>query len=156
MKFTPRQLTWVICIQSLLAILGSLYYSNFGDYAVNLTAGQLFDPANALAPCQLCWWARIFMYPIFPISVVALLRKQYDFVYYVVPLVLAGIGLELYHYYIQMVPTETSFACSLSNPCDALKVKYFGFITIPLQCLVAFIVIGKACSSLISRREITF
>jgi len=46
------------------------------------------------------------MYPITLISLIGIIRKTRDYIYYVVPLVLIGIPLEAYHYYLQKVKVE--------------------------------------------------
>lgn len=130
-----------IFLQSLVAMVGSLYYSTFGDPVANLAAGNLFRTGYAFTPCNLCWFARILMYPIVFISYVGIAKKDKCFTDYVLALAIPGILLEIYHYAIQKLPIQTHFGCSLENPCNALQVNYFGFITIPFLCLVAFLII---------------
>lgn len=136
----------IIFIQSLLAMIGSLYYSNFGDPVVNFNTVGLFDTTNALDPCNLCWWARILMYPIVAISGLALLKNETGALKYIILLAIPGACLEIYHYLLQKIDIATTQACTLVNPCSALKVDYFGFITIPFLCLVAFLVILMAAT----------
>jgi|GEM_PF-5956613 len=48
MELTPRKNhagNYIIFIQSLIAMLGSLYFSNFGDPVANAQSGNLF-PAD--------------------------------------------------------------------------------------------------------------
>lgn len=139
---TLQPLLWVgIFLQSLVAMLGSLYYSTFGDPVVNFAAGKLFQ-LEGLTPCELCWYARILMYPIVFISYVGIAKKDRHFTDYLIPLVALGIPLELYHYAIQKLPIPTFFTCSSVNPCNALQVNYFGFITIPFLALTAFLILA--------------
>lgn len=133
-----------IFVQALLAMLGSLYFSNFGDPIANLLAGNFFFPGG-FYPCRLCWWARILMYPLVFVSLIGIITKDSKFVKYILPFSVVGIFLELYHYYLQKVPTATSESCSLENPCGAMEVNYAGFITIPFLCLIAFCVITVLC-----------
>ncbi len=130
----------IVFIQSLAAMLGSLYFSNFGDPLQNIMTGQLF-PAEGFEPCHLCWWARIIMYPITVISGLGLLFEDKNALKYSMTLALPGILLEVYHYTLQKFDITTSQACTFDNPCAALSVDYLGFITIPFLCLVAFVVI---------------
>jgi len=134
-------LTVAIFIQSLAAMVGSLYYSTFGDPVANLAAKNLFPVGNGFTPCELCWYARILMYPIVFISYMALATNDRRYSKYVLILAGLGIPLEMYHYAIQKLPIQTFFTCSSANPCNALQVNYFEFITIPLLCLTAFVVI---------------
>ncbi len=138
-----QELIWMtIFVQGMLAILGSLYYSTFGDPVANVVAGNLFPIGQGLEPCLLCWLARILMFPIALISYVGILKKDRRFTDYLIPLVVLGIPLELYHYAIQMLPIHNWIGCSVENPCNVVDVSYFGFLTIPLLCLVAFVVLG--------------
>lgn len=142
-RLLPYQ-PWIqygIFLQAFVATLGSLYYSTYGDPVANLMAGTLFVAGAGFVPCLLCWFARILMYPIAFISTVGILKNDRHFTDYVLVLSLPGIFLELYHYALQMFQFETSFGCTMDNPCNALQVAYFGFITIPFLCLVAFVVI---------------
>lgn len=133
-----RYALWTIFALALAGMLGSLYFSNFGDPVNNLWLGELFNPHNALPPCDLCWWARIFLYPIVPISAIALWRSDLRAVWYILPLAGAGTLLTLYHYLIQKTPLPALTNCSSAIPCSSIQVQYFGFITIPLLGFVAF------------------
>ena len=137
-----RNLTIGILVQALIATLGSLYYSNFGDIVQNIIAGNIFPEDMGFYPCQLCWWARILTYPIVLVSLLSLWFKDKNFSKYTLIVSIMGIGLETYHYIIQKFPIENTFDCSMANPCGALNVNYFGFITIPFLCLVAFIIMA--------------
>lgn len=136
---------WLIFLQALLATLGSLYFSNFGDPISNFQLGVFWLPGFGFDPCQLCWWARILMYPIVPIALVGALKKAKDLHHYILPLAIPGILLEVYHYTLQKTNIENPFGCTGDNPCSAMSVDYAGFITIPFLCLTAFVVIFVLC-----------
>lgn len=138
-----RWIWYLILIQALLAMGGSLFYSNFGDPVANLSQGYLF--AKGFDPCHLCWWARILMYPIVAISIVGIIRKDRFFTNYILPLSIPGIFLDSYHYLLQKVHTGLPVPCSIDNPCSASEVNYLGFITIPFLALTAFVVITVLC-----------
>jgi len=143
-SFTRKHQQSIFCLiflQYWLATLGSLYYSTFGDPVTSWVQSRTLigDP---LTPCTLCWFARILMYPGVFISLVGIIKNDKKFTDYTLALAMPGIALEIYHYAIQKLALETSFTCSLANPCSALQVNYFGFITIPFLCLVAFMVVG--------------
>lgn len=130
---------------ALSGLLGSLYYSNFGDPIANLANGPLFDASRGFEPCHLCWWARILLYPMVVISLVGIIKKDRQFTDYILPLSLIGIVLEIYHYSLQMFPSGTSAFCTLDNPCSNIEVAYGGFITIPLLAGIAFYMITVLC-----------
>src|SRR5699024_1383010 len=116
----------IICTQSLLAVCGSLFYSEVMGYT----------------PCELCWYQRILMYPLIIIYGVGLVKKD---VHMTFPgLILSGIGVIIasYHYGVQKITVlqDTVWFCG-DVPCTFEYVNYFGFITIPLLSLVAFLVI---------------
>ncbi|MCB9807282.1 hypothetical protein H6768_05395 [Candidatus Peribacteria bacterium] len=65
-----------IVLQAVLAMCSPLYFSNFGDPVYEYITGTWFDNSDSLFPCQLCWWARIMMFPIVPLSIIALFTKS--------------------------------------------------------------------------------
>jgi len=138
---------WIIFWQSLIAMLGSLYYGRYGDPITNFwsTPDQRFNSDNKFLPCELCRYARILMYPIVWISFIAILRKKTQAL---LDIIIAAsvfwLALEIYHYTLQKVAISNSFVCTAFNPCDALHVNYLGFITIPFLCGIAFLVILTA------------
>jgi len=137
-----QKLVWYLLFaQALLAMLGSLYFSNFGDPIVNIAEGNFFGPLG-FYPCRFCWWARILMYPIVALSLVGILRKDKHFTAYVLALSIPGLLLETYHYALQKFPALITDTCTVGSSCSTIEVEYFGFITIPFLCLIAFLVIN--------------
>lgn len=114
---------WVV---SVIATLGSLYFSEIKQYA----------------PCDLCWYQRILMYPLALGLGIAAVRKDYHAALY--SAVFSGIGIfvSLYHYLIQKVPAfaDQMPACGIV-PCNGQYINWLGFITIPFLALTAFILI---------------
>lgn len=142
MNFRKKYGLRIIFFQALLATLWSLYYGFYGDPLLNTISGDFLNPANGLQPCTLCRYARILMYPIVILSLVGIITRKYaSTINYILPLVILGIPLEIYHYILQKFPIQTSAFCTRANPCSALEVNYLGFITIPFLCLTAFLVI---------------
>lgn len=95
------------------------------------------------APCNLCWYARILMYPLVAIIGVGIIRREHQWVAYAAPLVAAGWLLELYHSLLQwgIIP-EALTRCIASVPCTTKYIDYFGFVTIPFLGLLAFTALG--------------
>ncbi|MEK0313036.1 disulfide oxidoreductase [Cohnella sp. 56] len=117
-------LAWVV---SLVATGGSLFMSEILEFA----------------PCKLCWLQRIFMYPLVLLLGRAAIRGDRRIVGYVMPLVIIGGCISLYHYGEQKVPGMASILpCTVGVPCDEDYLDWFGVITIPLMALVAFVMIG--------------
>lgn len=114
---------------------------------VGLFGSLGFSEIMKLTPCDLCWYQRILFYPIFPLSIIALLRKdKSNFVYYVLPLSIPGALLALYHYLLQLTQAEGGsnafIPCDPSNPCGQVDFILFEFLTIPLMSFVGFMVIN--------------
>ena len=81
------------------------------------------------------------MYPLLPLAILGLIRQNKDILIYIFLITIPGTALEMYHYLMQKLAIPNPFGCTAANPCAALKVDYFDFITIPFLCLVAFVVI---------------
>lgn len=122
-----------------------------GEYALELafvqtsiaTAGSLYM-SNILqwAPCRLCWFQRIFMYPLVVLIGVSLLFDSRDVKDYVVPMTLIGIPIATYHFLTQRVEQFHSAGCSITQvSCSTEYTFHFGYITIPTMALTAFLVI---------------
>ncbi len=136
---------YLIFLQALVAMLGSLYFSTYGDIVKNLLARNIFPVDNGLLPCELCWYGRILMYPFVAVSLIGMMKEDRHFTDYILPLSTIGIGLGAFHYVLQKLNIANPFGCTLTNPCNALQVQYFGFITLPYLEMIAFIVITILC-----------
>lgn len=93
-----------------------------------------------LAPCVLCWWQRIFMYPLAIMLPIAAFTKDLWSRRYTLPLALAGFGVALYQVWIQAFPGNSP-TCSVDAPCDQTLVNALGFMTIPRMSLAGFFII---------------
>jgi disulfide bond formation protein DsbB len=129
-------------------MLGSLYYGRYGDPVLNIAKGVLFPASGGFTPCELCRYARILMYPLVLISLIAFFKKDTKAIDTILVFSILGVALEIYHYGLQKINFQTSFVCTYVNPCEALQVNYRGFLTIPLLCLVAFCVILGVASAM--------
>jgi disulfide bond formation protein DsbB len=140
---------YAIFFVSLIAMVWSLYYQYYWDFFANLVWWSLFPAWWGYVPCLLCRWARILMYPLVWLSGISLLKWDRSIVDYILPISIVGIILETYHYLLQKTDRldflSWATLCTKANPCNALQVNYFWFITIPFMCLVAFVLILIAC-----------
>jgi disulfide bond formation protein DsbB len=124
--FISNNTTEIVFVVSTIATLGSLYFSNVLGYE----------------PCRLCWFQRIFMYPIAVISGSALFLEKSDLRDYVMPLALIGAPTAFYHGMIQRFEQFTSAGCSVTAiSCSTEYTFHYGYITIPVMALTAFLVI---------------
>ena len=121
---------WFGFIVALVAMLGSLYYSDVLGYE----------------PCKLCWYQRIAMYSQVFLFATALVKGEKSNIWSY-SLVLSWIGgiIAAYHYYIQIsLKPILALPCSavgFSASCTETFVTSFGYITIPMMALSAFILL---------------
>jgi disulfide bond formation protein DsbB len=95
--------------------------------------------------CELCWWQRIFLYPVSVITLVALWFRTRET--HVTTAILAGLGFYIacYHYYYHfqgyVLGKTLSLPCSyggLLPACTKTPVLVFGFATIPFMGIMVF------------------
>lgn len=127
---------------SFLAIIGSLYFSTYGDIVANIQSGTLFPKNAGLTPCLLCWFARIFFYPLLPISLVGYINGDKKVFDYILSLAIPGVLLEMYHYTIQFTDIFPKGGCAVGVPCEDIQVAYFDIITIPFLAFFGFLLIA--------------
>jgi len=97
-----------------------------------------------IEPCVLCWYQRIFLYPLAVIIPIGILRKDAGMYLYAVPLSVAGAVIALYHYllYIKIIPEKLA-PCSTSGvSCTKILPNIFGPLNILQLSLIAFILIS--------------
>jgi len=137
---------YLILAQSSLVVVGSLYYEYFGDPIKNGGRGDFFPSGGGYNPCYYCWFGRILMYPILILVIVALIRKDKNYPYYILPFSFLAFLLEIYHYILQMIPNSVITPCSsVGISCSTPYVQYFGFITIPFLGILAMAFITILC-----------
>ena len=108
--------------------------------ALLATAGSLFcSDVMEFAPCVLCWYQRIFLFPL----VVVLARGLFPFdrgaVRYGLPLAILGWLVAAYHnlVYAGVVP-ESLQPCAKGVSCTEEYIRLFGLLSIPALSLIAF------------------
>lgn len=104
------------------------------------TAGSLFfSEVMDLVPCELCWYQRIFMFPLAVILLVGLHPLDVRVVRYALPLAVIGLLFTVYHAFLfyGLIP-ENLRPCSQGVSCSDASMVLFGFLPIPLLSLAAF------------------
>lgn len=104
------------------------------------TLGSLFfSEVMHRVPCVLCWYQRIFMFPLLFIFTVGLFPFDVRCVRYALPISLAGWAVALYHWllYVGIVP-ESMQPCTQGISCADAQMELVGFFSIPLLSLAAF------------------
>ena len=108
--------------------------------AMVATLGSLFlSEVMGLKPCVLCWYQRIFMYPLVVILLVGLFPLDRSLIRYALPLATIGWLFALYHYllYADVIPQSLQ-PCSQDASCTEVNLELFGFITIPMLSILNF------------------
>ena len=105
------------------------------------TLGALFlGEVMGYTPCVLCWYQRIFMFPLVLILAAGLFPLDRRVVRYALPLTLAGLGIAVFHLLVQHgLISESVTPCTQGVPCSQVAVQWFGFVTIPLLAVAAFL-----------------
>ena len=104
------------------------------------TLGSLFfSEIMELPPCALCWYQRVFMFPLVLIFFVGLFPFDRNAIKYALPIAIAGWGTAFYHFllYSGFIP-ESIQPCSQGVSCSETYLDMFGFLTIPLLSLISF------------------
>jgi disulfide bond formation protein DsbB len=132
--------------KTLLFIDGWADYVIWSIAVIGMFGSLYFSEIAKMAPCNLCWWQRIFLYPLVAIYAVAILRKdKISAAYYSLPLVVLGLVFSFYQSLLQWgILKETSLTCSVASsvPCGDANFKWFGFITIPFLAFLAFLLLN--------------
>lgn len=108
------------------------------------TLGALFlSEVMELVPCILCWYQRIFMFPLAVILLVALFPLDTRVVRYALPITLIGLLFTVYHVllFYGVIP-ENLQPCTQGISCADDNMVLFGVLPIPLMSLAAFILIS--------------
>jgi disulfide bond formation protein DsbB len=104
------------------------------------TLGALFfSEVMQLPPCVLCWYQRIFMFPLVLLLPVGLLPFDARVVSYALPLALAGWLVSLFQVLlvVGLIP-EAIRPCTQGVPCSEVQIQWLGFVNIPLLSFIAF------------------
>lgn len=82
------------------------------------------------------------MYPLVILLGIAAVRKDHKHIIYALPLAIIGACTSIYHILVQKTDwfQDGSIGCGLI-PCDTDYLNWFGFVTIPMLALAAFLLI---------------
>jgi len=107
------------------------------------TLGALFfGEVMHLPTCVLCWYQRIFMFPLALILPIGLFPFDRNVLRYAIPL--AGIGFLIAVFHLLLIAgliPENIKPCAQGVPCSETVIEWFGFVTIPLLSVLAFLAI---------------
>ena len=108
--------------------------------AASSTLGALFfSEVMGLPPCVLCWYQRIFMFPLALLLPIGLFPYDPRIVRYGLAMSVAGGAIALFHVLLTwgLIP-ENIKPCAQGVPCSVNQIEWFGFVSIPLLSLACF------------------
>ena len=123
MKKYTLYIPYIVFLVSLISTILSLYFSEILNYQ----------------PCELCWYQRIFMYPLFIISAANIIKKHGDLAFYILPFSVIGFFVALYQNLLiwHIIPEEVA-PCVNGVSCIEQPFTLYGFFTIPFGSMIAF------------------
>jgi disulfide bond formation protein DsbB len=119
-----------------------LIFSAWLIAAVSTLGSLFFSEVMELIPCVLCWYQRIFLFPLAIILLIGLFPLDKKVVNYALPLAIIGLLFTVYHclLFFGVIP-ENLQPCSQGVSCTDDNMELFGFLPIPLLGLIAFLMI---------------
>lgn len=125
-NLNSKVILYLVWVMVLGATFTSLYFSEIAHFP----------------PCVLCWYQRIFMYPLAILLPLFIIRNPKEAGFYLLPISTAGLLISTYHnlLYYGLIP-ESVTPCINGISCTTRQLEWFGFITIPLLSLTAFTLI---------------
>jgi disulfide bond formation protein DsbB len=118
---------WLAFLVSATATGGSLFFSEIANFV----------------PCELCWYQRIFMYPVAIVTLLAAIANDYRVARCLLPLPVIGAGVSVYHLLVENGVVNEAQSCKLSAPggCATKWINEFGYVTIPTLALTGFVLV---------------
>jgi disulfide bond formation protein DsbB len=115
---------WLAFVVSATATAGSLFFSEVANFV----------------PCELCWYQRIFMYPLAIVTLLVALANDHRAARYLLPLPVIGAGVSVYHLLVENGVVHEAQSCRISAPggCAIKWINEFGYVTIPTLALTGF------------------
>lgn len=136
-------------MSTLLKLKPYLYPVTFLIAVASVAGSLYFSEVLLFAPCVLCWWQRVSMYPLVAISLIGIWRKDEQAYLYVLPFAVFGSLVSIYQNVLYYM-VNWGFAPAGIGPCQAgiscttNYITLFGFLTIPLMSLLAHLIVVAA------------
>jgi disulfide bond formation protein DsbB len=112
--------------------------------ATAATLGALFlGEVMGMTPCVLCWYQRIFMFPISIVLAIACFTDDRRGAIYALALALGGLAVAAYHTLLvaDLIP-KAWVPCSAGVSCADQKLDILNGVQIPWLSLAAFIALA--------------
>ncbi len=116
-----------------------ILYASWTIALAAMMVSLIFSEILKFPPCTLCWYQRVFMYPIVFILPVGILLKDRNISKYV--LILSGVGVIIAGYhsliYHGIIP-EAIKVCTAELSCKTKQFELFNFLSIPVMSFLSF------------------
>src|SRR3989338_4464005 len=101
----------------------------------------VYSEIVGFVPCYLCWYQRVFTFPLFLIFGMAIWHKDRKIVKYVLPMLSIGFVISVYQNFIYYFGNTGNLPCDASGvSCYQQLVSEFGgYISIPMLALSSFL-----------------
>lgn len=123
--------------------------------AATASMGSLFfSEVMDLLPCSLCWYQRIFMFPLPFVLLAGLMPYDARGPRYGLALALPGTAIALWHtlLYVGILP-ESAAPCAQGVSCSQPTFELFGLLSIPMLSLLGFLAISGLLFLSLSRSK---
>ena len=126
----PIDRSWTLLFACWLLVTGASLGSLF------------FSEVMELPPCSLCWYQRVFMFPLVIVLFAGLFPLDLRVVRYALPLAICGFAIASYHWLLQLgVIPEAAAPCQQGVSCSSVSLELFGFVSIPMMSLFVFSIV---------------
>lgn len=107
--------------------------------SVSTLGALFFGEVMKLPTCVLCWYQRVFMFPLALVLPIGLFPLDRKVIRYALPLAVIGWLLTVFHLLLVAgVIPESIKPCTQGVPCSQTVITWFGFVTIPLLSFLSF------------------
>lgn len=107
--------------------------------AASALGSLFFSHVMGFAPCVLCWYQRIALFPLVLVLPAGLFPFDAKAAKFALPLSVAGLLTAVYHnlLYAGLIPKSIQ-PCAQGVSCTEKYIELFGFLSIPMMSLLAF------------------
>ena len=113
------------------------FIATLAGAALTLVYSDIFG----FVPCGLCWFQRIFLYPMPILLGIALWTRDQGVTKYILGLGIPGALVALYQHYLQMGGSSLVACPAVSDAADCAQriIFEYGFVTFPLMAFALFL-----------------
>lgn len=115
-------------------LLFSAWLVSLFGFCLSVFYGEILQNA----PCPLCWYQRIALFPLVFLLGLALYRGDRGIVPYAIMLAIFGLLTALFQAAQEYLPSFKTGLCSLGTSCTESVYTLFGFIQFPVVSAMGF------------------